>query len=155
MNPTSENTRLLGVGETLRYNDYILIEEDFIPVGREHTGDIVSGDEDFDFVRITTIDPLESLADAYGIETYIGREALYIAMKNIQVLDSKQHDYDSSNIAAFGEYGVMVRIWDKVSRLKNLLQNSTEPEHETIDDLWIDLANYAIIGVLCRRGIWK
>ena len=155
MNPTSENTRLLGVGETLRYNDYIFIEEDFIPVGREHTGHIVSGDEDFDFVRITTIDPLESLADAYGIETYIGREALYIAMKNIQVLDSKQHDYDSSNIAAFGEYGVMVRIWDKVSRLKNLLQNSTEPEHETIDDLWIDLANYAIIGVLCRRGIWK
>jgi hypothetical protein len=80
MNPTSENTRLLGVGETLRYNDYILIDEDFIPVGREHTGHIVNGDEDFDFVRITTIDPFNALADAYGIKTDIGRDALRIAM---------------------------------------------------------------------------
>ena len=155
MNPTSENTRLLGVGETLHANDYILIDEDFIPVGREHTGHIVNGDEDFDFVRITTIDPLEALADAYGIETEMGREALRIAVDNIQVMDSKQRDYGSNNLAAFGEYGVLVRTWDKVSILKNLLQNNSEPKNESIEDSWLDLANYAIIGVLCRRNLWK
>jgi hypothetical protein len=154
MNPTSENTRLLGVGETLRANDYILIDEDFIPVGREHTGHIVNGDEDFDFVRITTIDPLNALADAYGIETNMGREALRIAVDNVQYRLQAAR-LRLNNIAAFGEYGVLVRTWDKVSRLKNLLQNNSEPKHESIEDSWLDLANYAIIGVLCRRNLWK
>ena len=155
MNPTSENTRLLGVGETLKAGDFIRIDEDYIPVDREHIGDIINGDEDLDFVRMTTIDPLEALADAYGIETNMGKEALRIAVDNVQLLDSKQRDYGSNNIAAFGEYGVLVRTWDKVSRLKNLLQNNNEPKHESIEDSWLDLANYAIIGVLCRRNLWK
>jgi hypothetical protein len=98
---------------------------------------------------------LNALADAYGIETEMGREALRIAVDNIQVMDSKQRDYGSNNIAAFGEYGVLVRTWDKVSRLKNLLQNNSEPKNESIEDSWLDLANYAIIGVLCRRNLWK
>jgi hypothetical protein len=155
MNPTLENTRALGVGETLKAGDFIRIDEDYIPVDREHIGDIINGDEDLDFVRLTSIDPLEALADAYGIETDMGREALRIAVDNIQVMDSKQRDYGSNNIAAFGEYGVLVRTWDKVSRLKNLLQNNNEPKHESIEDSWLDLANYAIIGVLCRRNLWK
>ena len=155
MNPTSENTRLLGVGETLKAGDFIRIDEDYIPVDREHIGDIINGDEDLDFVRMTTIDQLEALAGAYGIETEMGREALRIAVDNIQVMDSKQRDYGSNNIATFGEYGVLVRTWDKVSRLKNLLQNNSEPKNESIEDSWLDLANYAIIGVLCRRNLWK
>ena len=155
MNPNSENTRSLGVGETLKAGDFIRIDEDYIPVDREHIGDIISGDEDLDFVRLTSIDPLDALADAYGIETEMGREALRIAVDNIQVMDSKQRDYGSNNIAAFGEYGVLVRTWDKVSRLKNLLQNNSEPKNESIEDSWLDLANYAIIGVLCRRNLWK
>ena len=155
MNPTLENTRALGVGETLKAGDFIRIDEDYIPVDREHIGDIINGDEDLDFARLTSIDPLDALADAYGIETEMGREALRIAVDNIQVMDSKQRDYGSNNIAAFGEYGVLVRTWDKVSRLKNLLQNNSEPKNESIEDSWLDLANYAIIGVLCRRGLWK
>ena len=155
MNPNSENTRLLGVGETLKAGDFIRIDEDYIPVDREHIGDIINGDEDLDFVRLTSIDPLDALANAYGIETDMGREALRIAVDNIQVMDSKQRDYGSNNIAAFGEYGVLVRTWDKVSRLKNLLQNNSEPKNESIEDSWLDLANYAIIGVLCRRNLWR
>ena len=155
MNPNSENTRLLGVGETLKAGDFIRIDEDYILVDREHIGDIINGDEDLDFVRLTSIDPLDALADAYGIETDMGREALRIAVDNIQVMDSKQRDYGSNNIASFGEYGVLVRTWDKVSRLKNLLQNNSEPKNESIEDSWLDLANYAIIGVLCRRNLWK
>lgn len=67
---------------------------------------------------------------------------------------SKNRDYGPGNIAAFGELGVVVRASDKVHRLANLLQSGKEPEHEKLEDTWLDLANYGLIGLLCRRGWW-
>lgn len=84
----------------------------------------------------------------------MGKLALEIAVRNIAVLDSKQKDYGSANISAFGEYGVLVRVWDKVARLRNLIGNRS-PKNESLEDSWLDLANYAIIGLLCRQNKWK
>lgn len=67
---------------------------------------------------------------------------------------SKNRDYGPGNILAFGEFGVVVRASDKVHRLANLLQSGKQPEHEKIEDTWMDLANYGLIGLLCRRGWW-
>ena len=67
---------------------------------------------------------------------------------------TKNRDYGPGNIAAFGEFGVVVRASDKVHRLANLLQSGKQPEHEKIEDTWLDLANYGLIGLLCRRDWW-
>jgi len=70
------------------------------------------------------------------------------------IMISKNRDYGPNNIAAFGELGVLVRASDKVERLKTLLMGDREPNHESIDDTWRDLGNYAIIAQLVRRGWW-
>ena len=70
------------------------------------------------------------------------------------LLVSKQKDYGPGAIRDFGEYGVLVRLNDKVSRLKTLLGNGAAPNHETIEDTWKDIANYAIIALMVRRGLW-
>ena len=39
---------------------------------------------------------------------------------NALVFAKKQHDYGPGNISSFGEVGVLVRVSDKIARLKNL-----------------------------------
>lgn len=68
------------------------------------------------------------------------------------ILVNKQRDYGHSNITDFGEFGVLVRLNDKVCRLKNLLTKNKEPKNESIDDSWVDTANYAIIAIMLRKG---
>lgn len=70
------------------------------------------------------------------------------------VLLKKQADYGHKNITDFGEYGVLVRCNDKVSRLKNLLEKNKTPNHESIEDSWIDLANYGIIALMLKYGVF-
>ena len=64
----------------------------------------------------------------------------------------KQRDYGPGNITAHGEYGVMVRASDKLARLNNLLNKKGPARFESIQDSWADLANYAIIAMMLRRG---
>ena len=71
------------------------------------------------------------------------------------LLIRKQRDYGHRNITDFGEFGVLVRVNDKVSRLKNLLGNGRTPVNESIDDTWRDIANYAIIALMLRKGIFE
>lgn len=94
------------------------------------------------------------LAQTLGIKTELGRAALRIAIQNIQLFDGKQQDYGPNNIALWGDLGVAVRATDKVMRLRNILISGQEPNNESIEDSFADLANYGIIGQLIRRGIW-
>lgn len=72
------------------------------------------------------------------------------------VMIRKQRDYGSGNIAAFGELGVLVRAHDKLARLRHLLweRRGQAPENEPVEDSWLDLANYGLIGLMCRRRWW-
>jgi hypothetical protein len=82
-----------------------------------------------------------------------------------QVHLDKNADYSPANILGTGEIGLVTRIWDKVSRLMNLtgfrieiasscMEIPDEPMNESIDDTLMDLAVYAIIGMILRRGKW-
>jgi len=65
---------------------------------------------------------------------------------------SKQHDYGQDNILGFGDKGLVVRLWDKVSRLKNLIWNGNGiAKHEPIQDTFTDIAGYAIIGLMLDK----
>ena len=71
-----------------------------------------------------------------------------------QVIIDKQRDYGPGNINAFGDFGILVRINDKLERLKNLYTNSRDPQHESVDDSWMDASNYGTIARMYRDGEW-
>lgn len=77
-----------------------------------------------------------------------------------RVLIKKHKDYGSANILESGLVGVLVRTNDKMSRIKNLSGfgldwKEKEALNETIEDNWLDLANYAIINLMLRKNIFK
>lgn len=73
-----------------------------------------------------------------------------VANEIVELLWLKQQDYGYRNILDFAELGCLVRANDKICRLKNLVDK--EPENEKVDDSWADLAGYAIIALMLRRG---
>jgi hypothetical protein len=74
------------------------------------------------------------------------------------ILLKKQQDYGPLNIAhapGGAMNGLRVRMHDKLARLNNLVDKGNTPNYESIEDTLIDLANYAIIGLLVQRGQWE
>ena len=80
----------------------------------------------------------------------------------------KNIDYGLNNIALGGDIlnnqddkkfsltGLAIRLTDKISRLKNLLVNGKNfVKGEGMEDTFIDIANYGIIGMLVGRDKWK
>ena len=73
------------------------------------------------------------------------------------LLITKQSDYGPGHVNnAFGGpiNGLLVRIGDKFERLKNLYKNKNVPNHESIQDSFKDMANYAVIALMVERGTW-
>ena len=67
------------------------------------------------------------------------------------VLIKKQSDYGPNNIrnAPGGPLnGLQVRLYDKMSRLINLIESGATPENESLRDTFVDIANYGVIGVM-------
>lgn len=95
------------------------------------------------------------LSDELGLTTPLGRKSFAVFCECAVLLDEKNRDYGPGNISAFGEKGVIVRLNDKVERLKTLVWGDKHPEHEKVSDTWLDIANYGVIGLLCHRGDWK
>jgi hypothetical protein len=74
-----------------------------------------------------------------------------------RLLVSKHEDYGPTNISKSPGgpvNGLRVRMWDKFARINNLVDNVSEPKHESLEDSFKDMANYAIIGLLVLRGHW-
>ena len=84
-------------------------------------------------------------------------DAKTITLQLLTILYKKHEDYGPMNIAGApggAMNGLRVRMYDKLARLSNLGDNDT-PNYESIEDTLIDLANYAIIGLLVQRGQWE
>ncbi len=74
------------------------------------------------------------------------------------ILLKKQQDYGPLNIShapGGAMNGLRVRMHDKLARLNNLIDTGNTPNYESVEDTLIDLANYAIIGLLVQRGQWE
>jgi len=77
-----------------------------------------------------------------------------IAQEVADTLTKKHHDYGSFNIIGFplgGDVFLAVQAWNKVTRILNLMHR--EPTHESLADSWLDLAGYAILGLMLERGL--
>ena len=65
-------------------------------------------------------------------------------------------DLTQENDKKFSLTGLAIRLTDKISRLRNLLTNGRNfVKGEGMEDTFIDIANYGIIGMLVGRGKWK
>ena len=110
-----------------------------------------------------------ALASSHFKETYpIIEEEFSKTQKELYNLFSKKMmDYGLGNIALGGNLespedqkyalqGIQIRLNDKINRLKNLLKNGKSyVEDESLEDTFIDIANYGIIGILLGKGKWK
>ena len=98
----------------------------------------------------------------------LSEEFKNIQQEQYEMFASKHLDYGLSNIALGGDIvnnegdkkfsltGLAIRLTDKVSRLRNLMVNGKNyVEGEGMEDTFIDIANYGIIGLLVGRNKWK
>lgn len=93
----------------------------------------------------------EKAIDQFDLDVYEIIDELYM------LLLSKHHDYGPLNIAKSPGgpiNGLRVRMWDKIARINHLTDTGASAEHESLEDSFKDLANYAIIGMMVLRGKW-
>ena len=110
--------------------------------------------------------PFEEKKTAY-VETdrYPEQTAAFedIVQNMLDTYKAKMEDYSPWNMKGTGELGAITRLWDKTARLMNLMGFDIgtgkftaykDPKNESIDDTLLDLANYAIITMILRKGKW-
>ena len=97
----------------------------------------------------------------------LSEEYKRISGEMYEMFARKHMDYGLNNIALGGDLknpedkkfsltGLCIRLTDKISRLKNLLINGKNyVKGEGMEDTFIDIANYGIIGLLVGRDKWK
>ena len=83
-------------------------------------------------------------------------EMANLLQRMFDIFKKKQASYGKHNIAKFGEKGVHIRMNDKMERLYNLvwIGKKNPLEDESIDDTYMDIADYAFIAMLVRHGVW-
>ena len=97
----------------------------------------------------------DELCARLDLKTAAGRIFLRIALENTLLMDGKQVDYGSKNISGFGTYGVVVRMSDKMERIKNLFgKKRRRAVNESILDSFRDISNYANIAIMTETKNW-
>lgn len=105
----------------------------------------------------------QKLILALGLTTELAQAVVPVLIRNLITLESKQKDYGPHNLIKFGEYGVVVRMGDKMERIINLSKkqrqaygNTTEMYacNEPMADSFLDMANYSLIGYVMQTGVW-
>jgi len=92
-----------------------------------------------------------------GSSTKFDNDVADVTSKLFDLLISKHKDYGPKNISQSPGgplNGLRVRMWDKLARINNLVDSGANPEHESLEDSFKDMANYAIIGLLVLQGKW-
>ena len=127
-----------------------ILSNNAVGIGDHSTGDFYKNAEE----------ALAMLVDA--------EEFKKIQQEQYEMFASKHLDYGLSNIALGGDIvnnegdkkfsltGLAIRLTDKISRLRNLMVNGKNyVEGEGMEDTFIDISNYGIIGLLVGRNKWK
>ena len=127
-------------------------------------------EEEFD--KLVKENP-DGITVSLAVETFeneypeLSEEYKRISEEMYEMFARKHMDYGLNNIALGGDLtndedkkfsltGLAIRLTDKISRLKNLLINGKNyVKGEGMEDTFIDIANYGIIGLLVGRHKWK
>lgn len=64
----------------------------------------------------------------------------------------KNADYGTDSLKNFGELGCLIRMHDKVNRLRTLLTTSkAQVLDESIEDTCLDIINYSVYLILLKK----
>lgn len=78
--------------------------------------------------------------------------------EGFDLLLRKHLDYGPDNIALApggAINGLRVRMHDKLARINHLVDSGKQPDNESLRDSFIDLMNYAAIGLMVLDGNWN
>lgn len=78
-----------------------------------------------------------------------------VARELTELFVRKYKDYGKGNILDTKELGIAFRVSDKLNRIKHLLTNEKEPEFESVEETWKDIAVYSVIAILLKRSWFK
>ena len=127
-------------------------------------GDAISPINDKKIVERQTTDAVLAFESEYP---ELSNEFKNIQHEMYKMFAAKHMDYGLNNISLGGDLnnasdkkfsltGLAIRLTDKISRLKNLLLNGKNfVKGEGMEDTFLDIANYGIIGLLVGRDKWK
>ena len=98
----------------------------------------------------------------------LSNEFKNIQKEQYELFAKKMLDYGLNNITLGGDIvnnsddkkfsltGLTIRLTDKINRLRNLVVSGKNyVKDEGMEDTFIDIANYGIIGMLVGRNRWK
>jgi len=98
----------------------------------------------------------------------LSEEFKQIQEEQYELFARKMMDYGLNNVTLGGDIvnnsedkkfsltGLTIRLTDKINRLKNLVVSGKQyVKDEGMEDTFIDIANYGIIGMLVGRNKWK
>lgn len=72
--------------------------------------------------------------------------------KALGVLSQRHNLYGAKSLLMCGEVGILVRCIDKLCRIENMVSKGLEDTEDPIEDAWLDLFNYAILGYVLIKG---
>ena len=98
----------------------------------------------------------------------LSNEFKNIQKEQYELFARKMMDYGLNNVTLGGDIvnnsddkkfsltGLVIRLTDKINRLRNLVVSGKNyVKDEGMEDTFIDIANYGIIGMLVGRNLWK
>ena len=121
--------------------------------------------DNINYVHVGEIKTFQmELEEKYPI---IAEEFKNIQKEQYDLFAQKMLSYGKGNISLgsnlettdekiFSLTGLVIRLTDKINRLKNLvITGKNYIQNETIEDTFIDVATYGIIGMIVGRDKWK
>lgn len=101
---------------------------------------------------------VSDVADILGFSSVYDYKFLGKLIEIYFLFRAKQKDYGPTNIGIGQLKGVVVRLLDKMSRLHNIVIESSgdvSPENESLRDNMMDVASYGMIGMMLIDGDWQ
>lgn len=90
MNINIDNTRLLGIGETVLPTDFCFIDGDFMIVDCPEVGHIIDGDEMYDYRRGLQGCPYEAMCAELGLTTQQAKNSFRRICEEIKNLKNNE-----------------------------------------------------------------
>ena len=149
------------------------MEKTIVILGTDKEGDLITKEitvpEEWKYSRIEKVIYKNALYNDYKVvkwdykdskthQSYSTKNTKLDKHKTIceelsDIYEKKNHDYGDSFSKLYEEYGmlsVVIRLFDKLYRLENLMEKEQMVEDESIENTLKDLANYSIMALMER-----
>lgn len=98
-----------------------------------------------------TCDTFQSITDEM-FKIFIKKQSMY-GLSNVS-LSGDMSKYEDRKMALLG---LWFRMNDKIQRIQNILKKDFQNDDikfESLEDSYLDLANYAVISLLVKKEVW-